>query len=163
MDKQISDFDFIRQKISELLLIVKELEDRFPDRKFSLDGHLFGSMGEAIARYYYGITLYDNSTKKHDGEKDGKQVQIKITQGSSVDINGVPDNLLVLFLHKKDGVVYEVYNGPCAWLENCKPTKNGWYTRSLINLSKENQKIPDEKRLQPYFNIKKWAPGIRNE
>ena len=163
MGNQVNDLDFIRQKVSELLLIVKELEERFPDRKFTLDGHLFGSMGEAIARYYYGITLHGNNTKKHDGTKDGKEVQIKITQGSSVDINGVPDNLLVLFLHKQDGVVYEVYNGPCAWLENCKPTKNGWYNRSLTSLLKENQMIPDDKRLQPNFDIKKWAPGIRNE
>ncbi len=163
MENHTSDYEFIRQKISELLLIVKELEERFPGRKFTLDGHLFGSLGEAIAKYYYGINLYRTGMKKHDGEKDGKDVQIKITQGSSVDINGVPDNLLVLFLHKQDGVVYEVYNGPCAWLENCKPTKNGWYNRSLTSLSKENHMIPDEKRLQPNFDIKKWAPGIRNE
>ena len=162
MDNHINDYDFIRQKVSELLQIVKELEDRFPGKKFTLDGHLFGSMGEAIATYYYGIKPHSNSTKKHDGVINGKEVQIKITQGSSVDINGVPDNLLVLFLHKQDCVVYEVYNGPCAWLENCKPTKNGWYNRSLLSLSKENQKIPDEKRLQPNSDIKKWAPGIKN-
>ena len=163
MENHTSDYEFIRQKISELLLIVKELEERFPGRKFTLDGHLFGSLGEAIARYYYGIVLYRNSEKKHDGGKDGKNVQIKITQGSSVDINGVPDNLLVLFLHKQDGVVYEVYNGPCQWLKDCKPTKNGWYMRTLSSLLKEDQYIPDEKRLTPLFDIKKWTPVIKNE
>lgn len=163
MDNQVSDFDFIRQKISEILLIVHELEERFPGRKFTLDGHLFGSLGEAIAKYYYGINLYRTGMKKHDGEKDGKDVQIKITQGSSVDINSVPDNLLVLFLHKQDGVVYEVYNGPCEWLSDCKPTKNGWYSRTLSTLLKEDQAIPDEKRLSPVYNIDKWTPDIRNE
>ena len=35
-------------------------------------------------------------------------MQIKITQGGSVDIMDVPDYLLVLFLNKSDRNVYEV-------------------------------------------------------
>ena len=113
-----SNFEFITQKISELLHIVNELEERFPERKFTLDGHLFGSLGEKIAEYYYGISLSKTGTKTFDGIIDGIEVQIKITQSESVDINDIPQHLLVLFLHKKDGVVYEVYNGPCDWLKN---------------------------------------------
>ena len=157
------DYDFIVEKIKTLLGIVNELEARFPGRKFTLDGHLFGSIGEAIAKYYYDIELYATGTKTHDGEKNGKKVQIKITQGSSIDINGIPDNLLVLFLHKKDGIVYEVYNGPCDWLNKCKRTKNGWYNRSLLSLSKEDKLIPSDKRIKAAYSIEKWNPEIKNK
>ena len=91
------------------------------------------------------------------------EVQIKITQSESVDINDIPQHLLVLFLHKKDGVVYEVYNGPCDWLKNCKRTKNGWYTRSLVSLSKEDKLVSSDKRLKENYYIQKWNPSIRNK
>ena len=163
MDENKSNYCFIIDKINELLRIVNELEEHFPDRKFTLDGHLFGSLGEKIAEYYYGIKLSPNNTKTFDGKKDGKEVQIKITQGDSVDINEIAEHLLVLFLHKQDGVVYEVYNGPCDWLKHCKRTKNGWYSRSLVSLSKEDQLVPDDKRLKPYYDIQKWTPAVRNK
>lgn len=162
-NKKTSDFEFVKQKISELLLIVNELEERFPGRKFTIDGHLFGSIGEVIAKYYYNIELYPNSVKTHDGKKDGKEIQIKITQRDSVDINNIPEHLLVLFLHKQDGVVYEVYNGPCEWLNDCNRTKNGWYNRTLTSLSKKDKLIPSNKRLKPNYNIEKWEPGIINQ
>ena len=155
--------DFIKEKIAELLRIVDELEERFPGRKFTLDGHLLGSIGEALAEYYYQINLYPNSAKTHDGEIGGKKVQIKITQGDSVDINDVPDYLLVLFLNKKDGSVYEVYNGPCEWLRECKPTKNGWYSRTLSKLSEQDKTINEDYRLKPVKPILKWNPNIKNK
>ena len=159
----MDDHEFIREKIRDLINIVNELEKRFPGRKFSLDGHLLGSIGEVLAQYYYGIDLYANNTKTHDGEVDGKKVQIKITQGDSVDINDIPDYLLVLFLNKATGEVFEVYNGPCDWLEECKKTKNGWYSRSIIRLSKQDQSITDEMRIMQIKPIKKWNQSIRNE
>ena len=158
----MSDIAFIEQKINELLLIVNELEEHFAGRKFTLDGHLFGSLGEAIAEHYYGIELVRNNTPTYDGVKDGKQIQIKITQGSSVDINKVPEYLLVLFLHKQDRKVYEVYNGPCDWLNNCKKTNNGWYNRTLNTLSDIDKGIRDEDRLESTCRIDKWHRGIKN-
>lgn len=160
-DMNLGHYEFIKEKIRELLHIVNELEERFPDRKFTLDGHLFGSLGEKIAEYYYGIQLCRTGTKTHDGEKDGKNVQIKITQGDSVDITKIPDHLLVLFLHKQDGIVYEVYNGPCAWLNTCKKN-NGWYNPTLKMLSKEDKNIPEENRLKSNIQIEKWKPGMKN-
>ncbi|XME02136.1 DUF6998 domain-containing protein [Lachnospiraceae bacterium C1.1] len=97
----MDSYEFVKEKVSELLTIVRELEERFPGRKFTLDGHLLGSIGEVLAEYYYGIKLYPNSTKTHDGHVDGKNVQIKITQGTSVDIMDIPDYLIVLFLRKE--------------------------------------------------------------
>ncbi len=154
--------DFVKLKVTELLRIVDELEERFPGRKFTMDGHLLGSIGEALAEYYYQIDLYPSSTKTHDGEVDGKKVQIKITQGDSVNINDVPDYLLVMYLNKKDGFVYEVYNGPCEWLRDCKRTKKGWYSRTLNKLSELDKSINDESRLKTVKTIKKWTPNIKN-
>ena len=41
---------------------VDELERMFPDRHFTPDGHLVGSLGEALASFHYGIVL-DQVTK----------------------------------------------------------------------------------------------------
>ena len=98
----MNNIEFIKQKVSELLSIIAELENRFPGRRFTLDGHLFGSIGEAIAEEFYNIELAPTGTKTHDGIKEGKNVQIKITQGDSVNINDIPEYLLVLFFSKKE-------------------------------------------------------------
>lgn len=158
----MSDVEFIKQKLSELLRIVNELENRFPGRKFTLDGHLFGSLGEAIAVNFYNIDLSPTGTKTHDGTKDGKKVQIKITQGDSVDINEIPEHLLVLFLSKQNNEIYEVYNGPCEWLKDCKRSSNRWYSSQLTKLYVENLKITDNDRLMANTEIKRWNPKIRN-
>ena len=158
----MSNVEFIKQKLSELLGIVNELENRFPGRKFTLDGHLFGSLGEAIAADFYNIELEPTGTKTHDGKQGSKNVQIKITQGNSIDINDIPDYLLVLFLDKQKGEIFEVYNGPCAWLKDCKRTKNGWYTRTLTTLYRANKNVPDDERLAARTDIGKWDPTIRN-
>ena len=101
----------IRNKVQRLIDVVNELENDFPGRHFTLDGHLVGSIGEVMAAYYYGINLYRASEKRHDGEVDGRMVQIKITQQDNIVINGEPDYLIVMYL-TKSGDVYEVYNGP---------------------------------------------------
>ena len=162
-----SDRDFIEDKVFNLLKIVNDLEKRFEGRRFTLDGHLFGSIGEVLAVYYYGVDLYPSGVPVHDGEKDGKKVQIKITQGDTVDIKTVPEHLLVLFLHKQDvdvnqkDAVYEVYNGPCEWLNDCKKN-NGEYHPTLVRLLKEDSKILPEDRLTTINPIRKWTSIIKN-
>lgn len=99
-------------KIVELLHIVGDLEDSFPGRHFTLDGHLVGSIGEIMAAYYYGIELYEASAPIHDGKTgDGKEVQIKITQQDRIVINEEPKYLIVLFLNRSTGEISEIYNG----------------------------------------------------
>lgn len=88
--------DAIKEKIQKLISIVKELETDFPGRHFTLDGHLVGSIGEVMAAYYYGIELYAASAVAHDGEIDGKKVQIKISQQDDIVINHEPEFLLGL-------------------------------------------------------------------
>lgn len=101
----------VKEQVQKMIQIVKELEADFPGRHFTLDGHLVGSIGEVMAAYYYGIDLYVASAEIHDGEIDGKKVQIKISQQDNIVINHEPDYLIVLYL-RKNGDIFEVYNGP---------------------------------------------------
>jgi hypothetical protein len=106
----------VKRLIRDLYRVVQELEDEFVDenRKFTPDGHLVGSIGEVVAAYSFGLTLYPSSAKTHDAKsKDGRKVQIKLTGGNkSVALSSKPDYLIVLQLREyKFGVVY---NGPGA-------------------------------------------------
>ena len=94
--------------MQELIAIVHELESDFPGKHFTLDGHLVGSIGEVMAAYYYGIELYTASTEIHDGEVNGREVQIKISQQDNIVINHEPDYLIVLYLNKND-IYYRFY------------------------------------------------------
>jgi hypothetical protein len=108
--------DKVRRLIRSLYAVVQELEDEFVDenRKFTLDGHLVGSIGEVVAAYSFGLTLYPASEKTHDAEsQDGKKVQIKLTGGTrNVALSSEPDHLIVLQLREFKFRV--VYNGPGA-------------------------------------------------
>ena len=129
---------------------VDELESMFPGRHFTPDGHMIGSIGEAIAKHYYGVTLYRGSHEKHDGEAGGWQVQIKATQRKSIAITSEPDQLLVIRLIR-DGSFIEEYNGPGepVWsLVSLKPRpKNGQYQVSLSSLRKLMTQVSQDKKL----------------
>ena len=73
--------EFLSEKIKELNWITTEIEEIFPEKSFKLDGILVGNIVEVLTAHAYGITLYKQSEKIHDGEVDGKKVQIKGTQG----------------------------------------------------------------------------------
>ena len=128
----------LADKIKELYRITNELESRYPGRKFTIDGHLVGSIGEVIVAEHYGLTLLPNSTKTHDAvSKDGKYVQIKATQVQSISISSEPDYLIAIKLFS-DGSWEEVYNGPGkpAWNNTGKMQKNGQRPISLSKLKK---------------------------
>lgn len=75
-----SDYEIMMYKVSEIYEISKELKNIFGEGRFSIDGLLMGDVGEFTASYYYGIDLYQNGQKRHDGEVDGRKVQIKVSQ-----------------------------------------------------------------------------------
>ena len=126
------DMELIREKVQRMFQTVAELEAAFPGRHFTLDGHLVGSIGEVLAAYYYGIKLYKASEPVHDGkDKDGRRVQIKITQQDNIVISRKPDYLVVLYLTKA-GNVYEVYNGPGEKPWNMYPKKDSHNDRHML-------------------------------
>jgi hypothetical protein len=113
--------------VRALYRTVAELEHLFPDRPFTPDGHLVGSLGEVIAAHDYNLRLLPPSKEGHDAlAPDGRRVEIKITQGTQVALRNRPDHLIVLKL-RTDGTAEEVYNGPGdePWAQCGKMQKNG--------------------------------------
>lgn len=143
----------IRKKVQKLIEIVNELESDFPGRHFTLDGHLVGSIGEVMAKYYYDIDLAKPSEKLHDGtvkvQGVERKVQIKITQQNNIVINGEPEYLLVLYLTKA-GDVYEVYNGPGAKPWESASQKDNHNNRHMMvsKLMKLDAVVDPEKRIE---------------
>lgn len=106
---------FLKKKVQELMVIIEQIENEFPEKSFKLDGILIGNIGEVLAAHYYGIKLYSQSNPTYDGETidTKRKVQIKVTQNTNmVVIREKPDYLIVLHLDGKRGIVSEVYNGP---------------------------------------------------
>lgn len=137
------------EKIKELYEISAELERLFPGRHYTPDGHMIGSIGEALAASYYGLELFPASEETHDAKSpDGRLVQIKATQIGRISLSSEPRWLLVLRIHR-DGAFSEEYNGPgkLAW-EHCgKMQKNGQRPISLAKLRKLQAEVPDSVRL----------------
>jgi hypothetical protein len=144
----------MEQRFSELLMqiysAVAELEKMFPGRHFTPDGHMVGSIGEAIAAYHYGIDLYAPGTPVFDGRKDAKQIQIKATQRSNVDLKPGGGTLLVLKL-EQDGNFEEIYNGDAdrVWefLSHRKATKAGEKSISLLQLRALQKEVRDQEKI----------------
>lgn len=131
MEKHVAP-DHISRRVQELFSITHELEQHHPAKRFTLDGHLVGSIGEVLVAEHYGLALLPNSYKTHDARaKDGRLVQIKTTQINKISISSEPDYLVVIKLFSS-GEWEEVYNGPGsqAWSNAGKMQKNG--QRSIL-------------------------------
>jgi len=141
--------DQAAEKIKELYEISAELERLFPGRHYTPDGHMIGSIGEALAASYYGLELFPASAETRDAKAaDGRLVQIKATQISQISLSSEPQWLLVLRIHR-DGTFSEEYNDPgkLAW-EHCgKMQKNGQRPISLAKLRILQAEVPDLARL----------------
>ncbi len=136
--------------VEELRQTVEKLGKLYPDRRFTLDGHLVGSIGEVLAAERYDLRLFTASHKTHDAESpDGRQVQIKLTQRRSVALSSCPDHLLVHKLHP-DGTHEEIYNGPgapvWAWCGE-RVQKNGQGAISLTRLKALMSEVDDGVKL----------------
>ena len=142
--------DSVAAKIKALYEISHNLEELFPGRHYTPDGHMIGSIGEALAASYYNLELFPASEETHDAKApDGRLVQIKATQINRVALSSETEWLLVLKIHK-DGTFSEEYNGPgkLAW-EHCgKLQKNGQRPISLAKLRELQSAIPQSDRLK---------------
>ena len=136
--------------IGDLYRIVAELETMFPGRHFTPDGHLVGSLGECLAAYHYELELMPASSPGVDAVKNGRNIEIKATQGQRIAIRSGPEHLLVLRLDREGGFS-EVYNGPgdLVWKEfQGKATpSNGQYQISLSRLAALMRRVSPELRL----------------
>lgn len=94
----------LKDTLKTLLEISTDLENRYKKygRKFTLDGHLFGSIGEVYAANKFNLTLEKSSKEGYDAlDKDRNQIQIKVTQKNSVGLRKKSQKLLVLKLNKQ--------------------------------------------------------------
>jgi hypothetical protein len=142
--------------VDELLAIVAELEEMHPGRRFPLDGHLVGSIGEAAAEAMFAIRLQPASTTGHDAiTEDGRLVEIKATYGNgrvglrptSRDAAGA---LIVLRLSRDPGTPHEVvYNGPLARVLHAAGAvqSNGQAQLGLTRLRQLNVSVPASERV----------------
>jgi hypothetical protein len=105
----------VPELIARLYQTVRDLNKLFPDRPFTPDGHLVGSIGEVVAAETYDLTLEKCSNPGFDAKtQTGKSVEIKLTGGDSVSVSSdcdpLPDFLIVLRLDTRTGFT-EIYNG----------------------------------------------------
>lgn len=151
-----SKIEALKHEYKTISSMISRMEKDFPNRHFTMDGHLIGSIGECMAAYYYNIDLAPSSQKDYDGIKDGIEIQIKTTQRSTVLIHSKPEHLIVLKL-LEDGDVMEVFNGPgdVIWSEAGKKDSHGYYRFSIRKLVKLNSTVPEEKRIADENGIRK--------
>jgi hypothetical protein len=137
--------------IKQIYAAVSELEKMFGGRHFTPDGHMVGSIGEAIAAHYYGLTLLTASTKGHDAVKNGRKIEIKATQKSVVSFRSEPDYVLVLKIHS-DGSFTEIYNGTGRriWEQFAgkKTPSNGQFQITINKLLKLNDIATQSERIE---------------
>jgi len=146
------DWAEVSAELEKLYDASARLEAMFPGRKFTLDGHLVGSIGEVVAAYMFDLDLNPASTQGHDAvARDGRRVEIKLTQGAAVAIRHEPDHLIVLH-RPKSGPVRVVFNGPglCAWDGAGTMQSNGQRPIRLSRLSALDDQLDPTLRL-PLF------------
>ncbi|MGO9317898.1 MAG: DUF6998 domain-containing protein [Terracidiphilus sp.] len=134
--------------IAGLYALVDELETLFSERNFTLDGHLVGSIGEVVARYFYNLELLPVNNQNWDARTLGESrrtVQIKLTAGDSVSLaeyDTHPDLLIVLTIDRGSGF-HEAYNGPypVSLLARKNISKRKVKTLSVLQLRSEQRKV----------------------
>ena len=140
-----------QQLVRQLYATVHELEELFPGRHFTPDGHMVGSIGECLVADAYGLELMTASNKGFDAVSlCGKQVEIKATQSRSAAFRSEPEHAIVIQIHP-DGTFTEIYNGPGAlvWQQfQGKPLpSNGQFQISLKRLGRLNLQVAAQDRL----------------
>jgi hypothetical protein len=121
--------------VSRIYEAVEELSAMFPDRPFTPDGHLVGSIGEVIAAEALNLKLYPPSRPGHDAHDENGDVQIKLTAGKAVSMYATCDRLVVLRI-VSPAEAEIMYDGPdaVAWESASKMAKNGQRRISLARL-----------------------------
>lgn len=153
------DIEYLREQMKMLFKIKSDLEAKFPGRRFAIDGHLLGSAGEVLAAYHYNLDLFQSSAKAHDAQtSDGRQVQIKATQGNRIAMGSAPDHLIVLWIDMSAGEAQEVYNGPGAqvWSACGILSSNGTRSIYLSKLREFSNGVEKSQRIEPRVPIERY-------
>lgn len=145
----MTSLDEVPRLVEQLNDIVRRLEQLFPGRRFTLDGHLVGSVGEVVAASMFDLDLLPASNQGHDARaRDGRLVQVKLTQCAQVGLRCCPQHLVVLAMNK-NGRFSIPFNGPGqpAW-DAAGPTQtNGQRSLSLAKLRRLDVDVDPKQRL----------------
>ena len=149
------DHDKFKITIKKLYEAVLELEEMFPGRHFTPDGHMVGSIGECLVADAYDLKLLTASNKGFDAiTRDGKQIEIKATQSKSVAFRSCPQHTIVIQI-KTDGSFEEIYNGPgrLVWsqFEGKNLPSNGQHQISINKLKLLNEQVAKHERVAKIF------------
>lgn len=144
-----------RATITEALRLIfqgiKQLEDAFPNRAFTIDGRLVGDIGEVIAALEYDLLLHETSQPTHDADTaTGRHVQIKATFKESLTFRRVPDYYLGFKLYE-DGRHEEVFNGPGRLIYERYALRKGigeaLLSFPISELRKLSAQVPEHERI----------------
>jgi hypothetical protein len=100
------------EQVATIYRAVAELEAKYPGRKFTLDGHLVGSIGEVVAAEELGLSLYPMSRAGHDAYDANGDVQIKMTAGNDVAMYATCARLVVLRIVSPEEAERSSMTGP---------------------------------------------------
>ena len=128
--------EIIPELVKKIYSIVNELEELFPGRPFTPDGHMIGSIGEVLVAEHFDLELLPPSYKGHDArDKLGRLVQIKATQGNSIALRSEPERLIVIKL-MNDGSFEKIFDGEgkIVWNNAGTMQSNGQRRISLSKL-----------------------------
>ena len=146
------DHEKFQSLVKQLYATVNELEQMFPGRHFTPDGHMVGSIGETLVADAYNLELMTASNKGYDAvSSSGQQVEIKATQSKSAAFRHEPEFAIVIKINP-DGTFEEIYNGPgkLVWSQfSEKPLpSNGQYAISLNKLKELNSTVEAAERIE---------------
>ncbi|WP_457665378.1 DUF6998 domain-containing protein [Thiolapillus sp.] len=143
--------EHFQEQVKNIYRAVKELESMFPDRPFTPDGHMVGSLGECLVADAYQLELMPPSNKGYDAlTKEGRKVEIKATQAKSVAFRSCPEHTIIIKINK-NGTFKEYFNGPgeIIWqhFEGKKKPSNGQFQISLTRVSELSAMVPKASRV----------------
>jgi hypothetical protein len=150
-----------RIKMQAILESVAALRNLLPPLRFTADGHLVGSYGEAWAVWLFG--LVHKPGKIHDAYKGNLGVQIKATFGNravGLTISDAPEHLLVLSLDER-ATPSVIYNGPglLPWTRAVGSPNASQRVIQLSRLKLLHVALPEDQRLPLIHQPSEVADG----
>jgi len=145
------DHKRFQENVHKLYAIVRDLEAMFPNRPFTPDGHMVGSLGECLVADAFDLKLMPPSNQGYDAvDESGTKVEIKATQSRSVAFRSCPEHTIIIRINK-DGSFDEFFNGPgeVIWsqFEGKKMPSNGQFQISLNKVAALNETVPESDRI----------------
>jgi Family of unknown function (DUF6998) len=128
--------------VNDIYAICDQLNKMYPDRKFTPDGHLLGSIGDVQAAEVLNLELVPQSTKGHDAISSGKwKVEIKTASRGSIAFQAAGGNARYLVvMDPRTGKPLWIGSYPLALGKALTAQKNGQRTLALSAL----QRLPQE-------------------